>query len=75
MKFKFKKEDEIRVTLINKEGIESDFNYSDMIKLLYFEDCVDEPIVEGTFTEEEIKSISDLVSSIKNIKQEQNIEG
>lgn len=74
MKFKFKKEDEIKVSLINKEGTEFDFNYSEMIKLLYFEDCVDEPIIEGKFSEEEIKSISELVSSIKNVKQEQNIE-
>lgn len=74
MKFKFKKEDEIKVSLINKEGTEFDFNYSEMIKLLYFEDCVDETIIEGTFSEEEIKSISELVSSIKNVKQEQNIE-
>lgn len=74
MKFKFKKEDEIKVSLINKEGTEFDFNYSEMIKLLYFEDCVYEPIIEGTFSEEEIKSISELVSSIKNVKQEQNIE-
>lgn len=74
MKFKFKKEDEIKVSLINKEGTESDFNYSEMIKLLYFEDFVDESIIEGTFSEEEIKSISELVFSIKNVKQEQNIE-
>lgn len=53
MKFKFKKEDEIKVSLINKEGTEFDFNYSEMIKLLYFEDCVDEPIIEGIFSDEE----------------------
>jgi len=72
MKVVFRKNDqeEITVVLQSFDGDEHNFVYTDMIKALLKDGELETPIVEGDFTEEEKRSINDMVSDINKVTKE-----
>jgi hypothetical protein len=72
MKLVFRKNDqeEITVVLQSFDGDERNFVYTDMIKVLLKDGELELPIVEGDFTEEEKRSIDDMVSDINKVTKE-----
>jgi hypothetical protein len=72
MKIVFRKNDqeEITVVLQSSAGDDRNFVYTDMIKALLKDGELEMPIVEGDFTEEEKRSIDDMVSDINKVTKE-----
>ena len=52
------------------DGDERNFVYTDMIKALLKDGELETPIIEGDFTEEEKRSIDDMVSDINKVTKE-----
>lgn len=72
MKIVFRKNDQEEITVILQSyaGDERNFVYTDMIKALLKDGELETPIVEGDFTEEEKRSIDDMVSDINKVTKE-----
>lgn len=68
MKLKFDKSNEIiSVFFLDDQDTQSEFSYLKMIDMLYKKREIDSPIIEGNFSEEERKSIEELVTELKNV--------
>lgn len=72
MKLVFRKneQEEITVALQLPDGTERNFAYTDMIKVLLEDGELEEPVVEGDFTEEEMRSIKNMVNDINKVTEE-----
>ena len=65
MKIVFKKDEDSQITVFHVvNGEEKEFLYVDMIKALIDSKKMEEPDIEGSFTEAEIKSINSMVECI-----------
>lgn len=56
---------DISVKFIDVDGY-TDFSYADMIKRIYDDQIIEDPELQGSFSEKEKKSISDLIDSCRN---------
>jgi len=72
MKLVFRKNDQEEITVIQSfDGDERNFIYTDMIKVLLEDGELEAPpVVEGDFTEEEMRSINNMVSEINKVTKE-----
>ena len=72
MKLVFRKNDQEEITVVFQsfDGDERNFVYTDMIKALLKDGELETPIIEGDFTEEEKRSIDDMVSDINKVTKE-----
>jgi hypothetical protein len=71
MKLVFRKNDQEEVSVIQSfDGDKRNFVYTDMIKVLLADGGLEEPVVEGDFTEEEKRSINNMVSEINKVIKE-----
>jgi hypothetical protein len=71
MKLVFRKNDQEEITVLQScDEKEDAFVYTDMIKSLIAEGALEEPVLEGTFTEEEHRSIKNMVSEINRETKE-----
>lgn len=71
MKLVFRKNDQEEITVLQSfDGDEHKFIYTDMIKALIEHGELAAPVVEGDFTEEEIRSINNMVSEINKATKE-----
>ena len=67
----FRKNDQEEITVLQSfDGDERKFIYTDMIKVLIEHGELAAPVVEGDFTEEEIRSINNMVSEINRVTKE-----
>ena len=71
MKLVFRKNDQEEITVLQSfEGDERNFIYTDMIKVLLEDGALEAPVVEGDFTEEEMRSINNMVTEINKVTKE-----
>ena len=71
MKLLFRKNEQEEITVLQTfDGDERKFIYTDMIKVLIEHGELEAPLVEGEFTEEEIRSINNMVSEINKVTKE-----
>lgn len=71
MKLVFRKNDQEEIIVLQSfDGDERNFIYTDMIKMLLEDGELESPVVEGDFTEEEIRSINNMVSEINKVTKE-----
>ena len=71
MKLVFRKNDQEEITVLQScNGNDHAFVYTDMIKALLAEGALDAPILEGAFTEEEQRSINNMVNEINRETQD-----
>lgn len=71
MKLVFRKNDQEEITVLQSfDGNERNFIYTDMIKALLENGKLEAPVVEGDFTQEEIRSINNMVIEINNVAEE-----
>lgn len=71
MKLVFRKSDQEEITVLQMfDGDERNFIYTDMIKVLLEDGELEAPVVEGDFTEEEMRSINNMVSEINKVTKE-----
>lgn len=71
MKLVFRKNDQEEITVLQShDGTERNFVYTDMIKVLLKYGKLEVPFVEGTFTEEEKRSINSMISDINRETKE-----
>ena len=71
MKLVFRKNDQEEITVLQSvDGDERTFIYTDMIKVLLDDGELEAPVVEGDFTEEESRSISNMVNEINKVTEE-----
>jgi hypothetical protein len=71
MKLVFRKNDQEEITVLQSfDGDERNFVYTDMIKVLLEDGELEVPVIEGDFTEEEMRSINDMISDINEVTQE-----
>lgn len=71
MKLVFRKNDQEEITVLHSfDGDERNFIYTDMIKVLLKDGELEAPVVEGDFTEEEMRSINNMVSEINKVAKE-----
>jgi len=71
MKLVFRKNDQEEITVLQScDGDERSFVYTDMIKALLKDGELEAPVVEGAFTEEEQRSINNMVSEINRETKE-----
>ncbi len=71
MKLVFRKNDQEEITVLQSfDSDERDFVYTDMIKVLIGDGKLEEPVVEGDFTEEEMRSINNMVNEINKVTKE-----
>jgi len=65
MKLVFKKDNQEEITVLQSyDGIEHAFLYTGMIKALLKDGALEPSVLEGTFTEEEQRSINNMVNEI-----------
>lgn len=65
MKLVFNKNDDLEISVIQKNGDEEkEFNYVDMIKDLISTKSLEEPEMDGDFTDSEIDSIKTMIKHI-----------
>jgi len=71
MKLVFRKNDQEEVSVVQSfDGDERNFVYTDMIKVLLADGGLEEPVVDGDFTEEEKRSINNMVREINKVTKE-----
>lgn len=71
MKLVFRKNDQEEITVLQSfDDGERNFIYTDMIKVLLKNGELEAPVIEGDFTEEEMRSINNMVSEINKITKE-----
>lgn len=71
MKLVFRKNDQEEITVFQSfDEYERDFIYTDMIKVLIEDGKLEAPVIEGDFTEEEIRSIKNMVNDINKETKE-----
>ena len=71
MKLVFRKNDQEEITvLLSSDDDERNFIYTDMIKILLENGELEAPVVEGDFTEEESRSINNMVNEINKVTKE-----
>ena len=71
MKLVFRKNDQEESTVLQSfDADERNFIYTDMIKVLLKDGELETPVVEGDFTEEEVRSISNMVTEINKVTKE-----
>ena len=71
MKLVFRKNDQEEITVLQSfDGDERKFIYTDMIKVLIKNGELAPPVVEGDFTEEEKRSIKNMVNEINKVSKE-----
>lgn len=71
MKLVFRKNEQEEITVLQSfDGNEHNFIYTDMIKVLLEDGELEEPVVEGDFTNEEVRSINNMVSEINKVTRE-----
>jgi ABC-type uncharacterized transport system substrate-binding protein len=71
MKLVFRKNAQEEITVLQSyDGDERDFIYVDMIKALLKDGQLEVPTIEGAFTEEEQRSINNMVSEINRETKE-----
>jgi hypothetical protein len=71
MKLVFRKNDQEEITVVQSfDGDERNFIYADMIKVLLDDGELEAPVVEGDFTDEEKRSINNMVSEINKVTEE-----
>ncbi len=65
MKLVFNKNDDLEISVIQKNGDEEkEFNYVEMIKNLISTKSLEEPEMDGDFTDSEIDSIKTMIKHI-----------
>jgi len=71
MKLVFRKNDQEEITVLQSlDGDERNFIYTDMIKVLLEDGELEAPVVDGDFTEEEMRSINNMVNEINKVTKE-----
>ncbi len=71
MKLVFRKNDQEEITVLQSvDGGERPFIYTDMIKVLLEDGELEAPVVEGDFTDEESRSINNMVHEINKVTKE-----
>jgi len=71
MKLVFRKNEQEEITVLQSfDGNELNFIYTDMIKVLLEDGALEAPVVEGDFTEEEMRSINNMVTEINKVTKE-----
>ena len=71
MKIVFRKNDQEEITVLQSyDGDERTFVYTDMIKALLKDGELEVPVLEGAFTEEEQRSINNMVKEINRETKE-----
>lgn len=71
MKLVFRKNDQEEITVLQScDGDEQAFTYTDMIKALLKDGELEVSVLEGTFTEEEQRSINNMVNEINRETKE-----
>ncbi len=71
MKLVFRKNDQEEITVLQSvDGDERTFIYTDMIKVLLDDGELEAPVIEGDFTEEESRSINNMVNEINKVTEE-----
>jgi len=71
MRLVFRKNDQEEITVLQSfDGDEHNFTYTDMIKVLLNDGALEVPVVEGDFTEEEKRSINNMVSEINKVTKD-----
>ena len=71
MKLVFRKNEQEEITVLQSfDGDEHNFIYTDMIKVLLKDGELEEPVAEGDFTDEEMRSINNMVSEINKVTRE-----
>lgn len=71
MKLVFRKNDQEEITVLQSyAGNEGAFVYTDMIKALLKDGALEVPVLEGTFTDEEQRSINNMVNEINRETKE-----
>ncbi|APG44555.1 hypothetical protein [Syntrophotalea acetylenica] len=71
MKLVFRKNDQEEITVLQSvDGNERTFIYAEMIKVLLEDGELEAPVVEGDFTEEESRSIKNMVHEINKVTEE-----
>ena len=67
MKLVFRKNEENEISVLRKEGDDtSEFSYVDMIKSLIETKSLEEPEIDGEFSEAEKESIANMITHINN---------
>ena len=71
MKLVFRKNDQEEITVLQSiDDDERTFIYTDMIKVLLKDGELEAPVVEGEFTDEETRSINNMVDEINKVTRE-----
>lgn len=71
MKLVFRKNDQEEITVLQSfDGNDHAFVYTDMIKALLKDGGLEVPVLEGMFTEEEQRSINNMVNEINRETKE-----
>lgn len=71
MELVFRKNDQEEITVVQSfDGKEQNFIYTDMIKVLLENGELETPVVEGDFTDEEMRSINNMVNEINRVTKE-----
>jgi len=71
MKLVFRKNDQEEITVLQSfDSDERDFVYTEMIKVLIENGKLEDPVVEGDFTDEEMRSINNMVNEINKVTKE-----
>jgi len=71
MKLVFRKNNQEEITVLQSfDGDERNFIYTEMIKVLLKNGELEAPVVDGDFTEEEMRSINNMVSQINKVTKE-----
>jgi len=71
MKLVFRKNEQEEITVLQSfDDDERKFIYTDMIKVLLENGELEAPVIEGDFTEEETRSINNMVSEINKVTKE-----
>jgi len=71
MKLVFRKNEQEEITVLQSfDGNDRNFIYTDMIKVLLEVGELEAPVIEGDFTEEEKRSINNMVSEINKVTKE-----
>lgn len=71
MKLVFRKNEQEEIAVFQScDGNDHTFVYTDMIKALLAEGAMEAPVLDGTFTEEEQRSINNMVNEINRETQD-----
>lgn len=77
MKLVFNKDENENVSVLFQNGSETEaFSYSEMVKRIYYDQIIEDPVINGDFTKIECDSINELIQLLRKasgMNEEENI--